>query len=424
MTKWLTRETRAHRTTRMAVLEVATLEERALLSPLAVFQPNNSTFYIQGEGARQFGQGTKFGGQPIPVSGDYLGNGKTQLAVYQPSTSTFDIQGVGTVQFGQGTRYGGNPIPIPADYLNNGKTEVAVFQPSTSTFYIQNVGAIQFGQGTLYGGNPIPVVGDFTGNGKTEIGVYQPSTSTFYIQNVGAIQFGQGTLYGGNPVPAMLNNPGTTVTPTSTLTTTATVEGKLGLNGYYVSPVNVILTATDPNYAPTDLTTYYRVDGGPWVTGNNVSLTTDGTHLVQYYSTDPGGTVEAIHDLTVSIDQTPPVLTVTASPTSLWPPNHRTVAVTVSGMASDATSGLSSLSYSVGDSEGEDDSSGTIMPNGNGTYSFVLDLTASRKGQDKQGRHYTISVVAQDLAGNISTASVVVTVPHDQGHGGGHGQGN
>jgi uncharacterized delta-60 repeat protein len=168
---------------------------------LAVFQPSTATFYIQGVGAVPFGQGTLYGGDPIPVVADYAGTGKAQLAVFQPSTSTFYIQGVGAVPFGQGTLYGGDPIPVVADYAGTGKAQLAVFQPSTATFYIQGVGAVPFGQGTLYGGDPIPVVNDYTGSGKAQLAVFQPSTATFYIAGVGAVPFGQGTLYGGNPIP-------------------------------------------------------------------------------------------------------------------------------------------------------------------------------------------------------------------------------
>ncbi|HWE40118.1 MAG TPA: hypothetical protein VG406_26435, partial [Isosphaeraceae bacterium] len=161
---------------------------------LVVFQPSTASFSVQGVGIFPFGQGTLYGGNPIPIAGSYSTPGVTDVAVFQPSTSTFYIAGVGAIPFGQGTLYGGDPIPVVADFTGSGKAQLAVFQPSTSTFYIQGVGAVPFGQGTLYGGDPIPVVGDYTGSGKAQLAVFQPSTSTFYIAGVGAIPFGQGTL--------------------------------------------------------------------------------------------------------------------------------------------------------------------------------------------------------------------------------------
>ena len=55
-----------------------------------------------------------------------------------------------------------------------------------------------------------------------------------------------------------------------------------------------------------------------------------------------------------------------------------------------------------------------VLP-ADGAYSFHVPLPARRLGQDKAGRVYTITITDDDLAGNVSSWSVVVTVPHDQG---------
>ena len=167
------------------------------------FQSETSTFSIAGVGSVQFGQGTLYGGNPIPFAGDFLGDGRIELGVFQPSTSTFYIQGIGAIQYGQGTVNGGYPMPVVADFTGNGTDQIAVFQPSNSTFYIQGLGAFQFGQGWQWGGNPIPVVADYTGDGQAQLAVYQPSTSTYYVQGGGITQFGQGWFWGGNPTPVV-----------------------------------------------------------------------------------------------------------------------------------------------------------------------------------------------------------------------------
>lgn len=38
-------------------------------------------------------------------------------------------------------------------------------------------------------------------------------------------------------------------------TTTASIMGQAGTNGYYISPVTIALTATEPNVSPTSLAT-------------------------------------------------------------------------------------------------------------------------------------------------------------------------
>ncbi|MCA1596587.1 MAG: hypothetical protein LC772_09220 [Chloroflexi bacterium] len=145
----------------------------------------------------------------------------------------------------------------------------------------------------------------------------------------------------------------------------------------------------------------------------------------------PTGTINSnivLDDITYNT----PAVTISADRSSLWPPNHKWVPVTVTGTITDPFSGLTA-SYSVVDSEGQVQPSGTVNIV-NGSYSFIVDLLASREGQDKAGRTYTITVTAVDALGNTSSASTVVVVPHDKGDGndrdggddgdGGHGHGH
>ena len=53
------------------------------------------------------------------------------------------------------------------------------------------------------------------------------------------------------------------------------------------------------------------------------------------------------------------------------------------------------------------------MPQGVPRYSFTVTLQASRRGNDQDGRHYTIAVSARDNAGNLRRALATVTVPHN-----------
>ena len=120
-------------------------------------------------------------------------------------------------------------------------------------------------------------------------------------------------------------------------------------------------------------------------------------------------------------DTTPPVITISASPTTLWPPNGKVVPVTVSGKIADTEAGgsgvnTSTAAYTVVDEYGVVQPSGSITLGVDGSYSFTVLLEASRRGDDLDGRHYTVTVSAQDNAGNPNSAKTVVTVPHDQRH--------
>ena len=120
-------------------------------------------------------------------------------------------------------------------------------------------------------------------------------------------------------------------------------------------------------------------------------------------------------------DTTPPMITVSANPTTLWPPNGKMVPVTISGTITDLESGVnaSTATFEVKDEYGLIQPSGqiTTLDATTGSYTFRIQLQASRNGNDRDGRHYTIIVSAQDMEGNIGSMDTIVTVPQNQGQG-------
>lgn len=214
---------------------------------------------------------------------------------------------------------------------------------------------------------------------------------------------------------------------TAPVTTAAVVSGTLGDNGFYKTRITVDLNASDPD-SPTGLSTSFSIDGGSFVSGNTLTLG-DGVHTVRFFSVDTSGNREATESATFKVDTTVPVVTAFARPTTLWPPNHKMVPVHVTGTVTDASGGVpGSVSFRVVDEYGTVQPAGTAAVDANGNYSFTVSLQSSRRGQDKDGRHYRIIVTAADQAGNTGSALARVTVPHDQGHhggnGGNHGHGN
>jgi hypothetical protein len=52
-----------------------------------------------------------------------------------------------------------------------------------------------------------------------------------------------------------------------------------------------------------------------------------------------------------------------------------------------------------------------VTPGSDGRYTFSVGPQASRRGNDRDGRRYTIEVSATDDAGNEGSKSAIVTVP-------------
>lgn len=91
--------------------------------------------------------------------------------------------------------------------------------------------------------------------------------------------------------------------------TTIDVDGNLGSNGWYRSPVNATLAATDGTSGVSALR--YRVGGGEWklAPSGSVSLSyaEAGVYNLEYYAEDVAGNKEAVKTRAVKVDYTAPV---------------------------------------------------------------------------------------------------------------------
>ncbi len=113
-------------------------------------------------------------------------------------------------------------------------------------------------------------------------------------------------------------------------------------------------------------------------------------------------------------DATAPVLTVTATPTVLGPPNHKYRDVVTSVEVSDDTDPAPTVTLLSVTSNEPDNAKG--LGDGNTINDIVVvddrhfKLRAER-AEGGTGRIYTITYQATDSSGNSATASVEVSVP-------------
>ena len=146
----------------------------------------------------------------------------------------------------------------------------------------------------------------------------------------------------------------------------------------------------------------------------------DVRYLKLYYDRGcPGADVWYVDSITVTRDITPPEISVSVTPDTLWPPDHKmddiTAAVTVSDNCDPApTVVISSVSSNepddaIGDGDGStvNDIQGADI----GTEDYNFQLRAERDNEG-DGRVYTITYTATDASGNSASASATVTVPH------------
>jgi hypothetical protein len=114
------------------------------------------------------------------------------------------------------------------------------------------------------------------------------------------------------------------------------------------------------------------------------------------------------------LDTTPPTLSVTLSPATLWPPNDKLVPVTAAITVKDDYDSEPEIkleSITANETLDVNDIQNAQL----GTDDRSFSLAAKRAGNNLVGRIYTVTYSATDGSGNKSTASATVTVPHDQG---------
>lgn len=198
-----------------------------------------------------------------------------------------------------------------------------------------------------------------------------------------------------------------TTPPTLTLPGTITAEAT-GPSG---KAVTFTVSATD------------LVDGSRPVTCDHASGATYplGTTTVQCTATDTHNNTAHGSFTIIVRDTTPPTIaSITASPNSLWPPNHKMVKVTVTVIASDLVD-PHPVSHIVSISSNEPingNGDGNTSPDWNITGPLTADIRAERAGGTD--RVYTLTIQTTDFSGNSAFGTVTVTVGQSRGHAAGH----
>jgi hypothetical protein len=166
----------------------------------------------------------------------------------------------------------------------------------------------------------------------------------------------------------------------------------------------IVLTTADPRTVYGVYHTAQPVGGTPYSGGQ-----------LWFFATEAGGWFSTGPDRYESFARTyvtaAPTITASASPGSIWPPDHKDVPVTVTV---EVTAGGAPLTMPP-----------FVLTNVQVTGGSASDITGFPVGQPSvQGTMkankdavYTLTYTATDQAGNSAVATVTVVVPHDQGHG-------
>jgi len=144
-------------------------------SEIAIFRENAGLWAIRGVTRIYFGSS---GDQPIP--GDYDGDKTAEIGIFREDTGLWAIRGVTRIYFGSS-----GDQPIPGDYDGDGFCDPGIFRDSFGLWAVRLVTRAYFG-----GVGDIPIPGDYDGDGGKDITVYRRSSGLWATRGLGSVYFG------------------------------------------------------------------------------------------------------------------------------------------------------------------------------------------------------------------------------------------
>lgn len=121
-------------------------------------------------------------------SGDYNGDGTSDIAVFRGTYGLWSIRGITRVYFG-----GPGDIPVIGDYDGDDVTEMAVFRTCYGLWAVRDVTRIYYGmEGDL------PVNSDYDGDANCDIGIFREASGLWAVRGVTKVYFG---FSSDQPVP-------------------------------------------------------------------------------------------------------------------------------------------------------------------------------------------------------------------------------
>jgi uncharacterized repeat protein (TIGR01451 family) len=204
---------------------------------------------------------------------------------------------------------------------------------------------------------------------------------------------------------------GNALTPvTRTVNVVDTIDPVITLNGASSVTVECHTSFTDPGATAAD-----SCDSSvPVTVSGSVNVNVSGTYTLIYNAVDDSGNHAAAKTRIVNVvDTTLPTITVSSTPVSMWPPNHKFETFAVSSLVT-AVSDSCNTNLGVGNvvisKVTSDEVSGEtdiiISPD-----CRSVQLRRERNGNGN-GRVYTITFRLRDAAGNTRYATKTISVPH------------
>ncbi len=145
------------------------------VSDIAIFRASAGLWAVRGITRVYFGSSSD-----NPAPGDYNGDGTTDIGVYRRSSGLWAIRNVTRFYLGSSSA-----LPYPGDYDGDGTCDGAIFRYTNGLWAARGVTRLYYGAAYDQ-----PAPGDYDGDGTKEIAVFRRSAGLWAIRGVSRIYYG------------------------------------------------------------------------------------------------------------------------------------------------------------------------------------------------------------------------------------------
>lgn len=153
-------------------------------SDIAVFRQENGLWAIRGLGRTYFGRSFD-----IPASGDYDADGIADVAIFRPSTGLWAVKDLTRFYLGSS-----GDISAPGDYDGDGFCDPAIFRESSGLWRVRGITTVYYGTT-----DDLPVPDDYDDDGTSDIAIFRASSGLWAVRGLTRVYFGGA---GDRPIPA------------------------------------------------------------------------------------------------------------------------------------------------------------------------------------------------------------------------------
>jgi uncharacterized repeat protein (TIGR01451 family) len=168
------------------------------------------------------------------------------------------------------------------------------------------------------------------------------------------------------------------------------------------------ITCTNSSVDPGSESTFTMVVNVNCDVANGTTISNTAT--VNSTTLDPDSSNNSMTATTMASNPPPQITGASASPSSIWPPNHKMVEVTINYGTSDNCGAVTCVLTVSSNEPVNGTGDGDTAPDWEVIDAHHVRLRAERSGNGT-GRVYTITITCTDSAGNSSSQNVYVTVP-------------